>query len=395
MKDIKKMLKTEGKKILPSDEVKANIVNELGLERERVTSVAYAHGDTGGVSAKKKALIAAIAGVLVVAIVLGITLPLILGRMTGDPVRNPITDKFKTITTADEFYAYGAMSVGTILASSTGEAAASSGIVTPSSGMAQSSDVDAQIEDVNKYLALVESLLSDGNITETPISPVSGYEYGMKVSYSDLLGDSISYELYYDKEFLHGETEGDETEENYAISGILVIEGEQYPVEGKYETESESDGSESELFFTAYTSNDKRSYIKVEQEYETENESDENEVSVEYVYSTYESGGLVERTSVSYESENESDGSELELYVRVDNRRTGSVDELYFTDETQNSRRYIRVRGTLDGENVRFSVYIENGAYRYQFEDGTSSDHNRFDDDDDDDDDRGHGRRDD
>ena len=144
-------------------------------------------------------------------------------------------------------------------------------------------------------MALVESLLRDGAITGECIAGEMGYTYGMTVSYTDLLGDSVSYVMYYDKVFLEGETEDDETEESYFLSGILVIEDTAYPVEGSYETEFSEGETENELYFKAFTDTEKNSYIEVEQETETEEDDGEAETEKEYVYSVYSKNKLIEK----------------------------------------------------------------------------------------------------
>lgn len=229
-------------------------------------------------------------------------------------------------------------------------------------------------------MALVESLLSDGAITGEGIAGEMGYTYGMTVSYTDLLGDSVSYVMYYDKVFLEGETEDDETEESYFLSGILVIEDTVYPVEGSYETEFSEGETENELYFKAFTDTEKNSYIEVEQETETEEDEGEAETEKEYVYSVYSKNKLIEKTEVKYEKEDD----ELELKMTVS--KDGKKEELIFNDETEDGERVLFVRGNIDGRDVRFRIYIRQGNYHYVFENGESSDHDRFDDQDDDDD---------
>ena len=209
----------------------------------------------------------------------------------------------------------------------------------------------------------------------------------MKIGYTDLLGNAAHYTLYYNKHFLSAEQKEDEKEEEYAIEGVLVAEGRTYPVSGNYETESEEDETEGELFFRAYLDEEKSSYIEVTQEYESENEDGEQEVEREYVYSRYENGKRVERTTVEYESEE----GELELKLTIEQENVR--DELVFESARRDGETVLLAEGKLSGEDVRFAVYIREGGYHYVFEDGSSSDHDRYDDahdddDDDDDDDR-------
>ena len=230
-------------------------------------------------------------------------------------------------------------------------------------------------------MALVEGLLSEDAIETTAVAGNEGYQYGMKIGYTDLLGNAAHYTLYYNKHFLNADQkEEDEKEEEYAIEGVLVAEGRTYPVSGNYETESEEDETEGELFFRAYLDEAKSAYIEVTQEYESENEDGGQEVEREYVYSRYENGKRVERTTVEYESEE----GELELKLTIE--QENARDELVFESARRDGETVLLAEGKLSGEDVRFIVYIREGGYHYVFDDGSSSDHDRYDDDHDDDD---------
>ena len=383
MKNIKKMLKEQACGVLPDGHVKENIKRELGLaETER--SLAPAHGGEIAAKDRRKWLIPLIAGALAAALLLGILLPLFL-RKSGSVPNLPLdNNKFAEITDADSFYAYGAASVGALLAAS-GTAseqalpAAKALSVNMSNANAAPSD-DARIDVLNRYMSLVEGLLSEGAIDAENVTGAYGYEFGMTVTLGNLLGGGAVYSLYYDKIYRSGKQEGEEREESYAIRGLLVTGDAQYPVEGNYETETEWDEAESELYFKAFTNDTNLSYIEVEQEYESEG-GDEAETEKEYVYSVYERGALIERTIAEYEQE---DGS-LELLLTIE--REGLRETLQFRSGRESGESVLYADGTIDGERVRFTVYIREGLYHYVFDDGSYSDHDRYDDDDNDDDD--------
>ena len=362
-KDVKKMLAEHRADILPDERVKEKVKRDLGLSEVRESRLSYAQGGEHALTDKKKVFIAVVTVLLVAAIFLGVFLPLQLGGGT-QPGGVPIIpdDPFGAITSADEFYAYGAASVGSILASSVeaqAGGAAVSAAETVSSGisaLAAPSD-EAQAATLNKYLSLVESLLSDGGISGEAIAPAGKYEFGMRVTSTDLVGGTSGYILYYNKHFVSGVTDGDESEENYSIDGILVTEFDTYEVTGNYQTETETDDgeheSESELFFRAFTSKDKRSYIEVKQAFETESE----------------------------DGAEETEANELELNMTIE--RGNVREELVFEDETEDGVRVIAVSGTLDGEPVAFRIYIRDGHYDYVFSDGGTVSDDRWDDDDD------------
>lgn len=380
MKDIKKMLKAQAKNVLPDEKLKENIKHELGYDAGTADApvLARADGGTEEKKGKQKVMIPLVA-LAAILLVLAIVLPLVLPG-TVSPFPLPGGNKFADITNADSFYAYGAASVGSILASE-GETSSVRAMKN------ESAHEEKHIETVNRYMALVEGLLSEDSIEATAVAGEYGYSFGMKIGYTDLLGEAAHYTLYFDKIFLSAEQEDDETEEEYAIEGVLEAEGRTYPVRGNYEKESEEDETEGELFFRAYLDEAESSYIEVTQEYESENEDGGQEVEREYVYSRYENGKRVERTTVEYESEE----GELELKLTIEQEDVR--DELVFESAHRDGETVLLAEGKLSGEDVRFIVYIREGGYHYVFDDGSSSDHDRYDDDDDDDDDRRPWRR--
>ena len=372
MKDIKKMLKAQAKDVLPDEKLRESIKQELGYgAAEEAPVLARADGGSEQTKEKRKVMIPLVA-IAVILLVLAIVLPLALPG--SSPTVLPGGNKFAGITNADSFYAYGAASVGSLLASESD----ASPVRAMKDGAARE---EKHIETVNRYMALVEGLLSEDAIETTAVEGNEEYRYGMKIGYTDLLGNAAHYTLYYNKHFLNAnQKEEDEKEEEYAIEGVLVAEGRTYPVSGNYETESEEDETEGELFFRAYLDEAKSAYIEVTQEYESENEDGEQEVEREYVYSRYENGKRVERTTVEYESEE----GELELKLTIEQENVR--DELVFESAHRDGETVLLAEGKLSGEDVRFIVYIREGGYHYVFDDGSSSDHDRYDDDHDDDD---------
>ena len=384
--DVKKLLAEHRDEILPDARVKEKVRRDLGLSSVTESRMAYARGGEHALTDGRKVAVALIAVLLVAAIFLCIFLPIWLQR-GGAPTPGGDIGVFGD---ADSFYAYGAASVGAILSSGEGSASSSPHAVTADAAVAAAevypvaaADADAaQVEILNKYLSLVESLLGGSGITGESVAPAEGYEFGMRVTRVDLLGGHDSYELYYNKRFLGSETDGDETEENYSITGVLVTDGGTYRVRGTYQTESEEDGRESELFFRAYTGDGADSYIEFRQSQESEHD-DDPETEAEYVYTVVTDGVRRERTVVEYEGE--ADETELSMVIDrydADGSRI-SREQLFFEDETEDGARVIVVRGTLDGEAVAFRIYVRGDGYDYVFSDGTHIPGDRYDDDDD------------
>lgn len=432
MKNVKKIMAKHKSEILPDKKIKDNVRRELGFDGAQY-SAAYAHGGEQTADVRRNKIIVLCAAALAVVLLLGAIIPALMKNRK--PITPSVSNKFAQITDAASFYAYGAASVGTLLASSDSlptvrklsdslptvrKLSASLPNVRKLSASAETEK--SRLTTVNRYMSLVESLLSEQNIVSNMISGERGYRYGMTVKHTDLHGNEISYRLYYDKYPTATESEDknyyginrddkisklkisdgespdykayngykidneynidkndDKTEKDYSIKGVLLIGGAEYFVEGVYETENDGGESESELYFKAFTNAEKTSYIEVRQKHERETKSDETEIEQEYVYSVYVDGVLTERTEIEYETEKD----ELELKMSV--TKGGETETILFKGEFENGERILRARGKVNGQTVSFRVYVLNDGYRYVFDDGSFSDFERDDDDDNDD----------
>ena len=424
MKNVKKIMAKHKSEILPDKKIKDNVRRELGFDGAQY-SAAYAHGGEQTADVRRNKIIVLCAAVLAVVLLLAAIIPALMKNRK--PIVPSVSNKFAQITDAASFYAYGAASVGTLLASSDSLPTVrklSDSLPTVRKLSASAETEKSRLTTVNRYMSLVESLLSEQNIVSNMISGERGYLYGMTVKHTDLHGNEISYRLYYDKYPTVTESEDknyyginrndkiselkisdgespdykayneykidneynidkndDKTEKDYSIKGILLIGGAEYFVEGVYETENDGGESESELYFKAFTNAEKTSYIEVRQKHERETKSDETEIEQEYVYSVYVDGVLTERTEIEYETEKD----ELELKMSV--TKGGETETLLFKGEFENGERILRARGKVNGQTVSFRVYVLNDGYRYVFDDGSFSDFERDDDDGDDDND--------
>ena len=391
MKEVKKLLAQHKSEILPDSRVREKVKRDLGINSAE-SVLAYAQGGEHSVRNRRRTVIAVIAMFLVVAVALAVVIPLALKGGTPSDIIPP-GSKLE-ITDADSFYAYGAASVGSIIAASgTGSAsaqAASSAAVSAAGAAAGSVNgagegAQAQVDVVEKYLALVENLLSNADITSEVLSGsvIDGkqYAFGMKITVPDLLGGSVTYTMYYDKIFLSSSVDEEEREENYSIDGVLTVEGVYYPVEGRYSTETETEPdeeeNETELYFIAYLGESRGDFIEITQNVEDETEDGQTERERNLVCAIYKNGMLSERTELEYESEEDETG--LKLTITKDGRK----EELVFEDEIEDGQRVMSVRGTLEGQRVAFKIYVRHGSYHYVFSDGDELDSDRFDDDDD------------
>ena len=113
MKDVKKLLKRQSDSVLPDDtKIKQSIARELGFAEQERAALTTA-GTTAAAKSKTKTPLLIGAGAVLLAIVLflAIALPALLRGESALPGGN----KFLQITSEDDFYAYGAASVGSIL----------------------------------------------------------------------------------------------------------------------------------------------------------------------------------------------------------------------------------------------------------------------------------------
>lgn len=227
--------------------------------------------------------------------------------------------------------------------------------------------VSPETAELDRYMALVESLLSDGGFDfSSQTSDREEYAEKTVISYKDMSGDAHDYVMYFNQTLTKSETdesddedESDgETEENYSIKGVMVIDGEDYEIRGERKNESEEGESETETEFVVILGENR--YIRVEQSVETE----DGESEQEYCYSVYENGKLVERSEFSYETE------ENETELKMTSFKDGKTQVLYFEREIEKGEEVIEIH-VGDGKHGKgYIVHIEkdeNGDNRYSF----------------------------
>lgn len=227
--------------------------------------------------------------------------------------------------------------------------------VTPDAGNTGTAELD-------RYMSLVESLLSDGgfNIVSQP-SDRDGYTEKTIVSYPDMHGNTLQYVMYYNQILESSETDDKEgeSEENYSIKGVMVIDGADYDIEGNKNSESEPGESETETEFTVKI--DDTRYIRVEQSIETEDDESEQSFS----YSLYENGKLAERSTFSYETE------QNETELKMTSFKNGKTQVFYFEKEVKNGEEIIEIHignGTGGNGYIVRAETDENGNSRYTYE---------------------------
>ena len=213
--------------------------------------------------------------------------------------------------------------------------------------------------ELDGYMGLVDSFLNgSGYSVEVTNSDRAEYDEMMKISYSGLNG-STKYEMHYNKmlipDFDDDDRWEDEEEEEYAIEGVLVIDGMEYPVQGVREIERERNEYESETQFRVTLENGRSVWVKQSES----SEKDEHEL--EYSYLIRENGRVVERSSFSFEEEKGE--TELEMIAE----RNGKRESFSFEKETYRGREYIFLRVGSGRETKSYLVVSDgNGGYTYE-----------------------------
>ena len=98
--------------------------------------------------------------------------------------------------------------------------------------------------ELDNYMALVESILSDGGFNAVA-EESDRAEYAVKtvVSYRGMDGSTLSYVMYYNEtlrpDYDDDRDDRDENEQDFSIEGVMVIDGTDYAIRGVRSTESE------------------------------------------------------------------------------------------------------------------------------------------------------------
>ena len=286
---------------------------------------------------------------------------------------------FGELDTPEEIYGFSAASAGMLISAMNGDAAAtaaaeSTDIPTdpgtgetpadPGTGTEIPSEpvVDSVTAELDGYMALVESLLSDGgfNVT-TEASDREGYQVKSVVTYRDMHGNAIGYTMYYNEVLIpdyddDDDDDWDEIEEEYYIEGIMIVDGAEYPVRGERSSESEPGESEDETEFIVTLSSTRR--MVVEQSVETEGGEHERE----YNYVIYEGRNVIERSTFEYEVEYG------ETEIEMTHYKDGVNTVFFFDKEMRHGKEVIRIRvGSTASPTASYIVNLVENA------DGTTS----------------------
>ena len=321
------------------------------------------------------------------ALALALALALTLGISACADKRGGGLGNFADPTDAGSVYAFSAASAGMIIdaAAPEGEQVPEQGQDTetqqpeqgqpeqipegeqvPEQGQPEQTPAAGEFSELDRYMALVGSLLENGGFSmKESASQREGYETEMRVSFTDIEGQTRQYVMYYNSFALPSDDDDDddwddwfdeETEEEFAIEGILVVDGSEYAVRGERGSESDRESFESETEFTVDLGGGRRMVV----EQEAEEDYEDGEYEQEYSYSVYEGRTLVERSAFSYESE------EGETELKMLSYKDGATQTFYFESETVRGRERILLRVGAGREAKTYLVTASEGGYIYE-----------------------------
>ena len=239
-------------------------------------------------------------------------------------------------------------------------------------------DAKRQAKRFNEYFTALDSFLGDdvvSTITEANTDGNYEYETKMTINGKDFNGETVTYIMYYTETLVKADfsdddgDEDEETENEYQLVGVMVIDGADYYLEGERSEETEKDESETELKIRAYADKtDRTSYIQMEQEYSVE----DGETETEYVYSIYANGELIEQTAVEFETENKNNKVETEYELEF--RRGTSKGKYVVEREVKDNKISMKVKYNIDGKKGVFHIREitdgnSNKQYEYTFSD--------------------------
>ena len=398
-KDIEKKLKIEAEQFIPDplDKIKmaARAENLLPYDSERNSEV-YSQGNTAVMAKSKRKAIwsfTAFASIIVCFI-------LILSFMLNFG-RNKPFHPTRINLSAEDAYGMGAVSSVRLLGNNMSSSAVKTfskvnavSYTTSNYAAIDKSEDDAkrQAKKFNEYFTALDSFLGDDVVsTTTEANTDSNYEYETKMTINgkDFNGETVTYTMYYTETLVKADSadddedaadddkesnpanEDEETENEYQLVGVMVIDGVDYYLEGERSEETEKGESETELKIRAYADKtDKTSYIQMEQEHSVE----DGETETEYVYSIYANGELIEQTAVEFETETKNNKVETEYELEF---RSGTSKGKYVVErEVKDNKISIKVKYNIDGKTGVFhirEITDENGnkQYEYSYNDGS------------------------
>lgn len=222
---------------------------------------------------------------------------------------------------------------------------------------ATQSEFDNMVDSIHSYLPSFEGFLGNTNLIVPQETQSDKAEYAklMNVNYTDMVGNSHNYKIYYNETVPSQnnrpwEDEDDDEIETH-IEGIIILNGNTYNLVGNKEIEND----ETEIEFQIQVDADKRIEIKQE----TENNEQEFEYSLYYgsnlAYST-SIGIEIKDGKIEFETEYESQNQNMELEVKQDRN---NANRFYVEYEINKKEYRITIDKQLNGSDVKYTYTMD------------------------------------
>lgn len=221
---------------------------------------------------------------------------------------------------------------------------------------------DEQMVKINQYLQMMDEVLSNDTFEVLEeVSDKSEYQVKLVFSSKNLAGETSQYVIYYNQTI---ESDDDDGEEEYTISGIAISGETTYQLTGEKELEDEE--FELELKVTL----DDENYCIIEQEIEDD--------EVDYVYSIYKNNKLFSKISLEQEDD--------ELEVKFISNNDGIKESYSFKKESEKNQEVIKIKYHSNSEvvNIKVKSYFDEelGETIYHYTIVETNEEHRFQEDD-------------
>ncbi|MGN0772076.1 MAG: hypothetical protein ACI4MI_05780 [Christensenellales bacterium] len=311
------------------------------------------------------------------------------------PIDDTLDGNSIVTMTKSDLITVSAVSVGNIMI---GIDSSASG-VTASAFVNSNIDSSRLVDKINYYMSVVENLIDNNTTSIFEESDIAEYDY-KKVITTTSFGENIQYVLYYNEtligdekddevdadddddeeiertaaaldknivmekseeiaEYTTDEINSDKTEEEqeFRMSGIMVIGDKIYEFQGEREVEQD------EIEFEFVAKIDADNYVRFSQEIEGEEQ--------EFQYSIYEGGQKIKSFSLQIEKEND----KTEVCLKEKSAES-NLSVKYEKKVDKNSDEYIEIKVDDNGEVIKCEARIQydtqtgDKSIIYDFEDG-------------------------
>ncbi len=359
---LKKQLKKESETHTPDilDRIKI-CANEHGYLKDSGASSVSGAVENGKSKTKrtKKWFAGFACSFAAVLLCLAIVLPVTLREPADTPV----------IFTSQDVYGMGAVSTVKLLGANTSAKAISAFSSAVGSVNTLKTDVKSQVDRFNAYFTAFDSFLGDdviSTVAERNTDAAYSYETKMTIKGLNFDGTTDSYVMYYTETLAEDDFDGDESEREYRLCGVMTLDDSVYYLEGERKEETDGKETENELKIRAYpNADDKSTYIEMEQK----NSREHNESEAEYVYGVYVEDNLVEEVSVKFETERKGTKETAEYEMEF---LSGTAEGKYkIKRKEKNGEIEFEAEYEFGGEKGKFEIKRSaEGGYIYQFENG-------------------------